>query len=558
MKKNISLINVLLFIFSYIFASAIQLTIFLYPLCNTDEATSWNINLDFLSYKNVICLMIITFTVYAILCYLLHYIKSQEKTVKAKTIKTPITVCKISFFMCLISWGVSFLVYYPGTTYNDVINGMMSPVASAGFQPFLYQAYIYYMMKWGTIIFNSSITAFAIIAIIQIFFGSCVIAYCSYWLSVKGISKYMVYAFIIFFSYIPIFNNFSIAIVKDVPFAYAIMLYLTVIFDFINGYDLNRLQKVLYIISCFLIWFVRPNGKYVILIMSVMFLLYRKVNKKIKKLIVGTLVSIIVVNGLSNSILDHCLINSSLLPYSDNDVSMREMSSSFINQIAAVIYNDGNISEDDLIFLDNLCPIEVWKNGYRLSWVDPIKFDPEFDNNYLNSHKIEFIETWFSIFIKNPQICIRSYLIHTYGLWNLSFNNLIDISQSIYTNVNNNTDPNSLWGEYLSSIDLQNKTILPEAIYQDLNQYYVQSCTFFIRLFSSGRMIWFILLYMLIFFIRSENKSYLLVFSPTIMLYGSELIADGMSYSYRYHLYMLFSLPLLIAITTILPKNNSH
>lgn len=555
-KKYISLNNLLLFVFSFIFAGVIQLTVLLYPLSSIDETSSWNMTLNYFSFTNVICLIIITMIIYVILHFFLHSIKCPREESKVNTVISPMTISKITFLMCLISWGTSFLVYFPGATLNDVINGMMSPTASAGFQPYWYQSYIYYMMKLGSAIFQSSITAFAIMVIIQVLMGSFVIAYCSYWIAAKDINKYLVYAFTIVFSFIPMFSNFSIALVKDVPFAYAIILYLTAIFDLINGYDLNHLQRILYIISCFFIWFVRPNGKYVIVIMSVMLLFYRKISEKTKKLIIGALIAILIVHALSNTILDHQLVNQDLLPYSAKEVTMREMSSSLINQIAAVIYNDGNISEDDLTFLDNLCPMEIWKSGYRLSWIDPIKFDPQFDNDYLNAHKMDFIKTWFSVFIKNPRICIRSYLIHTYGLWSLSFNNIIDISQSIYTNVNNNTEANSLWGEYLSSIGLENKMILPESIYQDLNQYYIQSCTFFIRILSCGKMIWLILLCALIIFIRSECKNYLLVFLPTMMLYASELIADAITYGYRYHLYMLYSLPLLIIITILSIKNS--
>ena len=69
-----------------------------------------------------------------------------------------------------------------------------------------------------------------------------------------------------------------------------------------------------------------------------------------------------------------------------------------LQQMARVVEENGKIGEEEEEFLDNLMPMEKYLEYYNPYLVDPIKWAPEFNTDYLNANKEEFFKTWFSLF----------------------------------------------------------------------------------------------------------------------------------------------------------------
>ena len=132
------------------------------------------------------------------------------------------------------------------------------------------------------------------------------------------------------------------------------------------------------------------------------------------------------------------------------DVKFREMIGVPLAQIGAVLnYDSANLSEDESNTLNQLLPIDIWKENYRPSFADKMKFNEEFNNDWLNQHKILFLKTWAAILKDNFPIYVKAYLCHSYDYWALipHFSN-VNYPQSFFTKINNNTSADSIWGEF--------------------------------------------------------------------------------------------------------------
>ena len=74
---------------------------------------------------------------------------------------------------------------------------------------------------------------------------------------------------------------------------------------------------------------------------------------------------------------------------------------------------DGEVSEEDKAFLNQILPIKDWKDAYLVFVVDPIKWHENFNSEFLSEHKGEFIGTWLRILKNNFPEYVRAYLLET-------------------------------------------------------------------------------------------------------------------------------------------------
>ena len=59
-------------------------------------------------------------------------------------------------------------------------------------------------------------------------------------------------------------------------------------------------------------------------------------------------------------------------------------------------------------FVNDIIPVEKLKTVYTPQLVDSIKWNEDFNDNFFENHKKEFLKVWFSLFKKNPRIYLES------------------------------------------------------------------------------------------------------------------------------------------------------
>ena len=89
----------------------------------------------------------------------------------------------------------------------------------------------------------------------------------------------------------------------------------------------------------------------------------------------------------------------------------------FINQMARVAALDGNMSDEDREFMNELLPIDLYKDAYTPTKVDRIKWHPSFNKERLEDN---FFTHWLSMLVKNPRLYFEAWELETFGFWTVN------------------------------------------------------------------------------------------------------------------------------------------
>ncbi|MDO5132522.1 MAG: DUF6020 family protein, partial [Eubacteriales bacterium] len=286
-----------------------------------------------------------------------------------------------SFLLCIVFWFILFLVFFPGAGMNDTVNGLMSPYLAGNMQPFLYQTYVHYIFTFGKVLFHGNGTmAYALLTVIQILFCAFCVSYSAVWLFRRSLlSEKASLIYTLYFCLMPIIADYVITIVKDVPFSFALLVFIPALYDTIEDcrseaserslQELPEKMKsrpvickkwVLLGVSSFIIWFSRSNGKYIIIATILLTLLVFR--KNVRKYLLVLFIILVIDKGASS-------VLTSLNPY---DCAMRESSGILLNQISAVVAAEGNVSSEDREFIDQILPYDLWGAFYTPSFIDPL------------------------------------------------------------------------------------------------------------------------------------------------------------------------------------------
>ena len=121
----------------------------------------------------------------------------------------------------------------------------------------------------------------------------------------------------------------------------------------------------------------------------------------------------------------------------------RESNALVLQQMARVAALDGDMSESDREFLNDLFPIELYKEHYRPCCIDMLKWDKNFNTDALTS---DMYKHWLSLFIKNPVVYFEAWELNSFGFWTLNVPAINTYSGNIAGGV-----PRNLSKEYIES-----------------------------------------------------------------------------------------------------------
>ena len=182
----------------------------------------------------------------------------------------------------------------------------------------------------------------------------------------------------LFFAFHPIMAMYSIYLTKDVLFGCIMAVLIMKLYDLVEskGVILENWQQCVQIAILFLLSsMLRNNGFYILMCMAViLFVMYRKYWKQIL-MIVGSVFMIY-----------QCYQGPVFKMLGIEKQSFAEAASIPLQQVGYVIWKDGEMSEDDMAFLNKLMPLEKVKEVYEPGYTDPYKFDEEFNDHFLNKN----------------------------------------------------------------------------------------------------------------------------------------------------------------------------
>lgn len=205
-----------------------------------------------------------------------------------------------------------------------------------------------------------------------------------------------------------------------------------------------------------------------------------------------------------------------------------------LNQMARIVVYDGKMSQDDLEFMDHMLSIEKYKEAYRPCVVDLLKWDSEFDTDFVNTHMREFIMTYVSMAIKNPRLALEGWEMTTYGYW------VPNRWELFYDSAN--VPKGNLKDLAASGLNVETVNLLANGKFDVTSVIKNTGSIFYMAIIN-----WFVLL-AFICMVSMRRKKEVIALLPSVGLFLTLLIASPYYYWQRYGLAQYYLLPIYVYI----------
>lgn len=444
----------------------------------------------------------------------------------------------VAFIFLLIIYLVYYFTFYPGGVYIDTWTSLQMLTGEENFtnhQPILYTLSLNLVKAFSP----DLITGFGIFTFIQVLLMVGSLTYFLYWLLSKKINPLIVGGVTLIFAFFNLYPMYSISVWKDTPFSLALFLYtltfIDLIFDFKNK-NISIKNIIKFNIFTILVIFLRNNGIYITLI-SLIFLILAFIINIIKEKNIKYFKTFSIISFLT--IILSLLIVKFVYPMCGiKQTEFVENLAIPIQQICRTVATDGNITDSQKELIEKVLPIKNIKENYKSLIVDPIKWDDEFNEEYLENNKSTYLKLWLELLFQNPDEYLRAFLLQTSGFW--SFNVRGEeafISPVIWETLNEK---------------MQNRDLIAENINISFREDLLK-----VQFYSGGFFFWIMALSAFLTFRLGEKKA-LLAYIPALLLWATVIIATPMGQALRYVYILVLLMPFNILYPFIIKKKEQN
>lgn len=472
-----------------------------------------------LAYKDLLIFLLALlcfFLVISLLESLLKKISLEYKT-EVCTSNTPKILLWMAFTFAIAFWGCFYLLMsYPGSVLEDSMSSLEQSMGYMHFSnhhPLAFTLFVMLFIKLGMLIRNEVSFGIFIYSIAQIIVISGIQGYFLLWLKNKNVKNIFICLVYLFYIHNALLPTYSFTMWKDSLFSaflFSLLLHLYDIFES-KGCILNsrffriRCHILLVLVSSF-----RNNAIYVTLITA--FVLFFYCRKKLAFGIICIMLTFL------------CLfIQNPVYNYFGVQTHSEEKLGIPMQQLGYVLTVNGNVTDTEII--DSMLPIDKWKDNYTPFIVDSIKWNSQYDTQYVDTHMKDIIKVWLCNMPVNLCSYIKSYLMATYGFWSIG-------TQDDYCYCRNEITANLF--------ELEQRDYIER--FTGLDFSFLKTRTGHI---SSGSLFWIMLLTMF-FYLKSTKKYFALSLLPLLLTWGTFMIATPVAFSFRYMLSFVYALPLFI------------
>ena len=432
----------------------------------------------------------------------------------------------VSWVAILLSWVPYLVAFYPAIMSPDSIDQWMQATGLSGLSNHHPVAHTL-LIRFTTFAFDGAPIGYTIF---QMLFLSAVMAFIVSWLYKWGLKRGWLYLTFIFFALHPLNAMYSLTIWKDVIFG-ALLGLLTLVFaEFIlsKGESADKKSWLLALLVFSLgVLFFRNNGIYIFLPTAGLLITVLKKNRIRVGVILLVVTAIYFI--VTGPIFSHYNIRKS---------SLTESLGIPIQQVARVVFDNGEISEGDEVLISAVIPLSDIRANYTTAGVDPIKFHKNFKISVVKDNMSTYFSLWGRLLVDNPRVYVSAYLDATRGFW----------------------DPLSRnWSTYYSiygnNYDLEQAKVFPE--YSNLVEKAVGVTCWWLPFypFWSGANLNYIMIVACVIMLLRKSYRNIAVVSPAILNWGTLMIATPIATSTRYIYGSFIILPIVIFMAVYEEKN---
>ena len=425
-----------------------------------------------------------------------------------------------SSLLFFIPFFIFLIINYPGFITQDSLASIyqgINRIPLTNHHPVLYTELIGFIMHVGYF-FHSYNFGLFLCSVFQLTVISMVLGYFLMWLKTHNVKFIFIIFTYLFYVSNTLFANYAITMWKDPLFSCFLLFLILYLYDIVrsNGELLKTDRGIAkFILLVLFVAFLRNNGIYIIIGLFVVLLFYYR--KELMKFHISYLITIIAIILIQGPLYNKLGIISPTV----------ESFAIPLQQVARTISFNGNISSENLEFLNKVLPIEKWKEKYEPMSVDSIKWDEEFNADYLADNKIKFLKIWGEVLHNNLDSYVKAYLLETYGFW--SIGEQIDYGLAGSSIVKND-------------LNLKHIKIIDNIFGIDIAKYIPSP--FFI---GSGTMLWIMILSCTMLMLLKKSK-YIISLLPCLLSVLTILIATPVAFSLRYVFMVVLALPYIIIL----------
>lgn len=424
------------------------------------------------------------------------------------------------FILILLAWLPYLLALSPGSVLEDSLDSVsqiLDPsVPVNNHHPVLYTLYVGIFVKAGLFLGNINIGVF-LYSVVQAGVMAGTIAYTIMIMCRKAIPVLFTGAAMIWYMFMPFFPDYAMTMWKDPIFSCALLWMSLLLMELAEEKEkiCSRRWLIKYMAVCLITAFFRNNGIYVVVLsIAAAAILCRG---KLKRFLCTMLAVLAAYYAITGTVYNWCGIRTEFV----------ESVGIPLQQIAAVVVNDGDISQEEEQFLYALLPEEEWKNSYAPCLVDKIKWNGQFNDEFLEENKTRFLKVWMSLLVNNFPEYVKAYGMETLGFWKIGV-------QDEYGYIDTFIAENG-YGIHESST-------LQKITGSGLNEF-VRNFRIYV---GSGTLLWLILGAAL--FVLRDKSSFWIVFIPALGNWMTTMIAAPVAFSFRYVYIFALGLPLFLSL----------
>lgn len=430
----------------------------------------------------------------------------------------------ISFAVIFMAWMTLFMAYLPGTGFVDSYLIIQNGIRMSRQHPWLYNLLLWGFARSGELILGDINLGLACYSVCQMLIMAAVAAGGTAWLSKKGVSCPVLWFVRLYYMILPVFGLYSFSAVKDSIFAVFFLLLFPLILEMVQRGDefwANRGKLIGYMVCCAGMIIFRNNGLYIVIVLTaVLALMFRRMWRKV---VFAALIPAVV----------FAAVPSLGLKALGKEMYFQEAVAIPLQQMVSVVVNDGRMTEEQRDFMERLLPAKKMKDQYYPMNADLIKWDEDFDRDFLQANKWDFIKYWFQMLIPNLSIYLEAYAMQTYTFWSP-----LPVTEEAcgYSAPLNHEE-----------LGIVSKSAFPGNMTQRIHQWVEKHNDFL----NPGTMMWIIFFCVFIFLNIGKIRE-AAVFLPQLLLWGTLMVSVPVAESFRYLFPVAYTLPLSVCVLPII------
>lgn len=432
-----------------------------------------------------------------------------------------------------------FLRYCPGLFFGDTFSSfaqIMGWNPLSNHHPVAFTMMMAVCIKIVGLMGMGPSAGVALLTVLQMACVASTFGYLSIWVSSRlGVSSRWPWLRVAFFGLSRYCALYSVALWKDPLFSCCLILVVTMLADAVMGKGSwsSALRLLVFGALALGVMLLRNNGLYICAALFVVLAIVATLSR------LGRIAPLEPAPRLAASFglaLVICLVITGPV-YSAIGVVPSEAVESVgipLAQMARVAALDGDMTESDRSYMNELLPLDRYKEVYRPSFIDPLKWNEDFNAEHLEDG---FWTHWASMLSRNPSIYFEAWELQTFGFWAPNVIGADNLPENFLMGA-----PYNLMADTGASAGVAFRNLL--ASFGDgvdaaigLNAWSI-----------SGAVVFWLLVFSAVLLVSRGRPRFALPLLPFLLLYGTLFIASPIWYWPRYIVAAQFGLPVVLVV----------